>query len=86
MEKENKLEIYRAEIVVIDEKIFKLLEQRFAVVEKIGQYKKANNLPMKNVQREQLLIEKMQQKIAFNKKFIEKFYKLLFNHSYAIEK
>lgn len=83
---ELELEKYRKEIVKIDEKIFQLLESRFEIVRKVGDFKKENNLPVRNKKREQDLIEKMSEKYSMDKNFIAKFYRVIFNNSYEIEK
>jgi monofunctional chorismate mutase len=51
------MEQYRKEINSIDEELVKLLERRFNVVLKIGQYKKENNLPIYDEKREKMVIE-----------------------------
>jgi len=48
----------RNEINEIDEEIVKLLEKRFNTVLKVGMYKKINNLPVFDEEREQQVIEK----------------------------
>jgi monofunctional chorismate mutase len=51
------MEEYRKEINSIDEELVKLLERRFNVVLKIGEYKKENNLPIYDEKREKMVIE-----------------------------
>lgn len=51
------MEEYRKEINSIDEELVKLLERRFNVVLKIGQYKKENHLPVYDEKREKMVIE-----------------------------
>lgn len=51
------MEEYRKEINSIDDELIKLLERRFNVVLKIGQYKKKNNLPIYDETREKMVIE-----------------------------
>lgn len=51
------LEEFRKEINSIDEELVRLLERRFNVVLKIGQYKKENNLPIYDEDREKKVIE-----------------------------
>lgn len=86
MQQKEKMEKYRSEIEALDEKVFKLLEKRFEVVIKVGEYKKLNSLPIRNIEREKLLIEKAAKKTILKRKFIEKFYQLLFEYAYDIEK
>jgi len=86
MQQKEKMEKYRSKIEALDEKVFKLLEERFEVVVKVGEYKKLNSLPIRNIEREKLLIEKAAKKTILKRKFIEKFYQLLFEYAYDIEK
>ena len=50
---------YRNQINDIDKEIVKLYTERMEVVKKIGQYKKENNLPVKDSRREKELLEKI---------------------------
>jgi len=52
----------------------------------VGEFKKKNNLPIKNLKREKELIEEMIKSSKLNPEFIRKLYKLVFNNSYTIEK
>ncbi len=54
----SNIEDLRNEINQIDEKIIKLFEERMNISVKVGEYKKLNNLPILNQQREDELIEK----------------------------
>ncbi len=51
------MEEYRKEINSIDDELVRLLERRFNVVLKIGQYKKENNIPVYDETREKMVIE-----------------------------
>lgn len=53
----NKLKDFRKQIDEIDEQIVNLLAKRMQVVEKVGQYKKENNLPPLDNSRWQKVIE-----------------------------
>lgn len=86
MEKNGELEKLRAKIDGIDARIFKLLEERFVVVEKVGKYKTRNNLPVRNIKREKEIIAEKMENSSLGGKFIKDFYKLIFNKSYGIEK
>lgn len=52
------LKEYRDKIDEIDEKMIKLFEERMEVVTKVGEYKKAHNINIKNSAREDEVIEK----------------------------
>ena len=82
----EELEKYRKDIEEIDCRIFELLKMRFSIVEKVGAFKKMNNLPVRNVERENTLVDGMANKFSLDKDFIRKFYRVLFNNSYKIEK
>ena len=54
----SELDDYRKKIDEIDEKITKLFEERMNTVMKVGEYKKANNLPVLNKSREEEVLKK----------------------------
>ncbi len=60
MEQLNLNEI-RNSITEVDEKIVKLLEKRFNLCLQVGQYKKKNNLPIFDEEREKIVIKKCSQ-------------------------
>lgn len=51
-----KLTEYRNALDGLDEKIVALLDERFELSERIGQYKKENSLPVYDAEREEALI------------------------------
>ena len=52
------LDDYRKKIDEIDQKMTELFEERMNVVMKVGEYKKANNLPVLNKSREGEVLKK----------------------------
>ncbi|MCT4574886.1 MAG: chorismate mutase [Alphaproteobacteria bacterium] len=50
----------REEINHIDEEIVKQIAQRFKITKKVGEYKKANNLPILNSGREEIIYRKLE--------------------------
>ena len=54
----SELDGYRKKIDEIDREITRLFEERMDTVIKVGEYKKKNNLPVLNKDREQEVIEK----------------------------
>ncbi|MDP1884321.1 MAG: chorismate mutase [Candidatus Moranbacteria bacterium] len=86
MEADKNLAKLRGKIDKLDARIFKLLEERFAVVEKVGKYKAQNGLPVRNAKREKEIIAKNLENSGLDGKFIRSFYKIIFNQSYRIEK
>ncbi len=54
----NKLDVLRKEIDIIDDEMRILFEKRMMVVREIGKYKKENNMPIFNPDREIDIINK----------------------------
>jgi monofunctional chorismate mutase len=54
---DNKLEKYRSQINDIDKKILDLIENRTSLSLKIGAYKKENNIPILNSNREKEVLD-----------------------------
>lgn len=82
----DELQQYRKKINQLDSRILKLLEERFAVVKKVGEYKKKHGLPVRNAKREKELVAAMTEQSGLDPEFVKKLYKLIFNNSYKIEK
>lgn len=79
----------RIEIDEIDSELIQLLAKRIKVVQEVGEYKKENNLPIIDPQREQKIIDnKIEQAKEFNLRpeFIQKLWQTLFNEAYENEK
>jgi len=86
---QEKLKEYRKNIDRIDKQIIGLLKKRFEISKKIGEYKKQNNLPVKNKKREKQLIEKRiksLEKTSLKPGFIKKIFKLILKESRKIQK
>lgn len=83
---ENELKQLRDRIDKIDRNIFELLEERFEIVKKVGEYKKENNLPVRNKQREQEIVTERIKTSKLDANFVRDFFKIVFNKSYKIEK
>lgn len=60
---ENKLDLYRKEIDLIDSKIIELYEKRMDLVKKVNEYKKENSIPTLDSTREALMLNKNLTKI-----------------------
>lgn len=83
------MDVLRKKIDKIDEQILKLLKKRVDVVEKIGKYKKNNNIPIKDVKREKEVIEvlvKKAKEYGLSKDIIQKIWRNIFDYSYKVEK
>lgn len=81
------LENARKEINKIDKEIVHLLERRLNVVMEIGKYKKENNLPVYDEEREKAVINNCLSYLE-NKKFsnsIEEIYKQIMDSSKLLE-
>jgi len=81
------LESARIEINKIDKEIVHLLEKRLNVVMEIGKYKKENNLPIYDEEREKLVISNCLNYLE-NKKYsnsIEEIYKQIMDSSKLLE-
>lgn len=79
------MEELRNKIDQIDNKILKLLEQRFKICKKIGDYKKQNNLPIQYLQREKEIITTKTNMTNLNKTFIKELFELIFKESKKIQ-
>lgn len=79
----------RSDIDKIDQKILFLIKKRFDIARRIGKYKKENNMPLKDSLREkEVLDDKLlnAQSLDLSPSFIKKFWTLIFEESYKIEK
>ncbi|EXJ22706.1 Chorismate mutase I [Alkalibacterium sp. AK22] len=75
----NELEQHREEIDKIDQQLTRLFEERLEKVQKVGEYKKAHDLPIFDADREDAVISKNVERLsnpAF-KQEIEDFYRSL---------
>lgn len=76
MENKINLDEIRTEINKVDKEIVNLLEKRFNLVLQVGQYKKVNNLPISNEEREKNVIEKCKETLTNDrfKDYLDKIY------------
>lgn len=86
--KVESLENLRNEIDVVDEELLKLFARRLGLVERIGKVKRAEKLPVKDINRE---AEKLQalfvkaERYGLDEGVVERIWKTLFKISYIIE-
>lgn len=88
MQNEINLDEIRNEINSIDKELVELLEKRFNLVLKVGQYKVTRNMPIFDEAREKIVIEKCKSQLT-NKKYanyIEKLYLQIMNTCKDIER
>lgn len=84
----DKLKEYRVEINQVDQELLKLFRKRLAIVRKVGELKKKNNLLVVDKKRERELLGFLQnegEKLGIRKEFIRKIWKTLFKESYLLE-
>ncbi len=82
------LESLRKQIDAIDNDIISLLSKRMEIVEKIGSYKKQNNLPLMDSARWQTLLTSLLQKadtLNLPKDLIKDIYEQIHRHALCIE-
>lgn len=75
------LDNYRSQINQIDDQILQLLDQRFSVTKKVGEYKRENNIEVLNQNREQQIIDKIIGMNLTNEKEVLEMYKFLMDVS-----
>lgn len=79
----------RRKINKIDDQILKLLKERVDLVKKVGEYKKRDNLAIKDVKREEEVVEGLINKAKdydLPKNLIQKIWREIFDFSYKMEK
>jgi len=85
MESNEELSIVRKDIEDIDIKLLELLKERFKKAELIAKYKKINNLPIYDENREKILIEKLQSKNIIDASYINRLWNEIFSISRNIQ-
>lgn len=84
----DSLESYREQIDAIDAELIALLKKRLQIAEKIGMYKKANNIDVLDKSREHEIIEKLSagaKEHDLSEKLLKEIWQLLFEASYSVE-
>jgi chorismate mutase len=73
-----------------DSKLIGDLVKRFNLVREVAEYKKANNMPIRDVEREKILLGKWKQKFKKegfdDDKFVEKLFELVLNEAIKLER
>ncbi|RMI03558.1 MAG: 3-deoxy-7-phosphoheptulonate synthase [Calditrichaeota bacterium] len=83
---ETLLEVMRREIDLIDHELLEVISRRAALVDRIGQFKKARNMTILQVRRwEQLLEDRLKQAriLGLDEQFVREFYQMI--HQYSIQ-
>ena len=83
------LDEIRKKIDKIDREIIDLVAQRYALMPYVAEYKKRNNIPIKDEDREKLIFNKLRQ-LAIEKQvnplLIHEIYKMIIDESCIIQK
>lgn len=82
------MEEFRNKIDQIDEMIMSLLINRYIVVKEIGEYKKVNNIPVLDKNREEEIYEKIDDRYLLeeNRDFLKKIYKKMMQETKNVQK
>lgn len=81
----TELEALRYQITEIDNEILEALESRMRLAEDIAEFKKENNMPIEDIQREEQIIKGRQLHTSLNEQFIENLFQLIFKESKRIQ-
>lgn len=84
----NELVMYRSEIDVLDNNIIELIAKRMRLAEKIGEYKRDNNIKVLQISRWEQMLRNRTEKgktLGLSDDFIHKFLDLLHQESIAIQ-
>ena len=82
------LDELRKEIDSLDEEIFRALAKRMKFVLQVAEYKKKNNIPLKQPEREKLLIEQKKRlagELGLSEAFVERICKDVIEESLRLE-
>lgn len=85
----NKLEDWRKQIDILDEKIITLLAKRMNVVKKIGEYKRKQKISALDTNRwEKVVASRLVQakKLGLSEEFVNKLLQLIHKHSLKSQK
>lgn len=85
----GKLEDWRKQIDILDEKIITLLAKRMNVVKKIGEYKREQKISVLDTNRwEKVIASRLieAEKLGLSKEFVDKLLQLIHKHSLKTQK
>ncbi|MDP2925019.1 MAG: chorismate mutase [Nanoarchaeota archaeon] len=83
---EDKLNRLRKEINKIDKDVFRLLKKRLNIAIDIWKIRKPLGMKIKDPKREKEIIEKVIKESGIDKKFVKRYYRLLFKETRRIQK
>lgn len=84
-----KIEELRKDIDKLDNQIIELIRKRFALVSKVADYKKKNDIPVEDSEREKKLLESKKElaaELGIDSNLIEKIFNELLEESRNIQK
>lgn len=70
----------REKIDSIDDKILKLVEDRYTVSQKIGAIKRKKGIPVEDLEREETIFARLTLKTKLNKKFVRKLFSMIIGY------
>lgn len=82
----DELSKWRKEINILDKTIVDSLKNRFEITKKIGKYKLKNKLSVVNKKRELEIIDFWTKKTKFKKKFVKRFFNVIFEESKRLQR
>lgn len=87
--KQNELETLREEIDAADQKLLEALAERMAVVKRVGEYKKQNNLPPLDQARWQKVLENKlarAKELGLSEDLVKEIYETIHKYALKLEK
>ena len=82
----SELNDLRNKIDEVDLQIVKLLDDRMLICKQVGDYKKANNVPITHSNRENEIIERLSKSSSFTEEEISEIYQIIFKISKSKQK
>ena len=90
MQENNKLLEYRDKIDAIDGEIVRLLAERFDIAKEVAEYKKSNNLPIFQADREAEILRRISEQLSGEnrryREYILDLYKIILDKSKIVQK
>ena len=80
------LDELRKEIDILDNQILEVIEQRFELVKKVAQRKKETGLPIRDIGREEIVINTKVEKSDLPEKFVRNLYRSMIDTAIEMEK
>lgn len=84
----EKLNEHRREIDTIDEQMLQLLEKRLAIIKKIADLKTRENLPIRDTNREAVILDNIAvkaEKLGLDPELVKRFFRSIIELSFEVE-